>query len=244
MHYKIFSSVLCFFVTSSLFCAEGSQEIIAARPVIRAKIYIYDGYKTAYYMGENYHEELTQMGIPSCIQNPLIPVIIQRLDRKKRIVDLTREVHIRIKKFECAQYKAQGIEMNEDIMSEVFQKKLPGLIPAIYLYGATTGTILSFTIHNYPVQLTCCNNKVTKKAFKKDFDSRMAAFIGQPSGFYYFVDPMPKLLEHELVKVQGEEERLFHGKKGFVSMEKLMRELMGKNAEIILLLWPFCSKKI
>jgi len=273
LYHKIFFSILCFFATSSLFCAEESKEIIAVpvRPVVQGEIYLDHGYNVAMYTGKNYHKKLTQMGIPSCIQNPVMSVMILGVGKNENKVDWTEDVPHPIQTFECAQYKAQGIVINETILSKILQKKLPSDIPAIYLCGAKTGTVLYFTIHNYPVQLTCCDNPVTKKSFKEDFDRYIASFVGKPSCFdYHFEDSVPGLVKHELVRVQGP--RLIHGQKGFVSMEKTIkesmeknpavsllllpflqeksirdlqgkaiRELMGKNAEVILLLWPFCK---
>jgi len=80
----------------------------------------------------------------------------------------------------------------------------------------------------------------------------MSAFITNPTYFYHeFVSPIGELVEHELIKEipgfvyvgQRERDGLCHGKKGFVSMQKFILNLLEKriNRSSFLLLLPFCK---
>src|SRR5579871_1271256 len=130
MHIKIFFSILCFFATSSLFCAEPSPAT-PVRPVLQARIALNPHrYEKVAYAGGNCHKRLTQMGIPSSIQNPLLSVMIIGIGRGGIQTGWTSVVPYPIREFECDQYRARGIEMTENIESEVSQKKLPTDIPA------------------------------------------------------------------------------------------------------------------
>jgi len=199
--------------------------------------------KTAFYTSLEDHTELTEMGILSCMQCPVIPVDILQTTPGCTTY-LSGRVPEEIYNFECTQYKACGIKINEEFDAALEKKKFPLCIPAAYLCCAKTGTVLFFTLHGYPVQLTCCNalqptTPLSVVSFESDYVALMAKFIAKP--YWQYVDDQEELITHKLIQ-EAAPDNYVHGTKGFVSMEKVIRKLIEKynnSSSKILLLWPF-----
>jgi hypothetical protein len=200
--------------------------------------------KTAFYVPLEDHTKLTEMGILSCMQCPVIPVdIIQTTPGCTTY--LSGRVPEEIYTFES---KARGIETNEEFGAALKKKTLPLCIPASYLHCAKTGTVLSFTLHGYPVQLTCCNalqptTPLSVVSFENDYVAFMAQFIAKPH--WHYVDDQEELIAHKLIQ-EVAPDNYVHGIKGFVSMEKVIRKLIEKrnsSSSKIVLLWIFWKSR-
>jgi hypothetical protein len=198
------------------------------KPTITGNLYI-DTKESPCYGGKlSIIKQLEHSGIRSNYPHqpskmPLIPVIMMVKDFEGEdrcwSKNFVPQIIIKHEEYEIIR---TGRKIVLSDYSNMATKTFPDLVPADLLYNSSTGSIVPFTVHGYPVRATCSNNSLCNSSFREQFDQKIHQFIKKPS--FTVKRAHYKKDEQELIDTKILTKNHHHGEMGFTSLEDLLCE--------------------
>ncbi|HLC07595.1 MAG TPA: hypothetical protein VJJ26_05445 [Candidatus Babeliales bacterium] len=141
------------------------------RPTIQVRILINPDKISAFYQTQNRHEHASTIGITSCEEDPMLPIIAIVKEKNGSTLDWTKNVPTVIREYETKLLTNQNLSFAEQLPKAVVIESLilPSALPARLAYNCSNGSTINFIIHGFPVEATFGGNEAT-------FDSKKVTF--------------------------------------------------------------------